>query len=388
MGNKKTDKPLTAIDLFCGAGGISIGLRKAGFEVVAGMDNNEKYIQTFRHNFPKAKTIVGDIGALPPEKLMKELGLKPGELGILVGGPPCQGFSKNVPLSKRPIDSKNNKLVNEYLKYCEVFQPQFIIMENVAEMRNGYGGMYANAVESRLKKAGYTVHHRVFLAADYGVPQRRRRAFFLARRDGKPIRVPAPSNPTKASHVTVKEAIDDLAYLEHGEGDTEQAYATQPNNDYQKIMRKDSNGLVTNHVAKTLKPLQLERLTSIKPGQGIKDLPDAIRPKGGYSGAYGRLTPEMIAPTITRWVFHPGSGRWGHYDTPRLLTMREVARIQSFPDDFELVGTYNDQAGQLGNAVPALLAEKVARSFIDDTDTQEVHEDSDIEQLELVNQPE
>lgn len=381
MGNKKNDKPLTAIDLFCGAGGISIGLRKAGFEVIAGMDNNEKYIQTFRHNFPKAKTIVGDIGALPPEELMKELGLKPGELGILVGGPPCQGFSKNVPLSKRPIDSKNNKLVNEYLKYCEVFQPQFIIMENVAEMRNGYGGMYANAVETRLKKAGYTVHHRVFLAADYGVPQRRRRAFFLARRDGKPLRVPVPSNPTKASHITVKEAIDDLAYLEHGQGEAKQEYASGANNGFQKIMRKDSDGLVTNHIAKSLRPLQLERLSSIQPGQGIKDLPDAIRPKGGYSGAYGRLTESMIAPTITRWVFHPGSGRWGHYDTPRLLTMREVARIQSFPDDFELVGTYNDQAGQLGNAVPALLAEKVARSFIDDTGTQEVHEDSDIDQL-------
>jgi len=200
--------------------------------------------------------------------------------------------------------------------------------------------------------------------------------------------VPKPSNPTKAHHVTVKEAIDDLAYLEQGQGETEQAYATAPNNGYQKIMRRDSNGKVTNHIAKSLKPLQLERLTSIKPGQGIKDLPEAIRPKGGYSGAYGRLTTDMVAPTITRWVFHPGSGRWGHYDAPRLLTIREVARIQSFPDDYEFIGSYTDQAGQLGNAVPALLAEKVARSFIDDTDTMEVHEDSGIEQLELVAEPE
>lgn len=382
---KKEGKQLTAIDLFCGAGGISVGLQEAGFKVIAGIDNNEKYIQSFRHNFPTAKTINGDLFELSPEKLMKKLGLKVGELDILVGGPPCQGFSKNVPVSKRPIDSKNNKLVNEFLRYCEELKPRFIIMENVAEMRNGYNGSYTNAVESRLRDAGYKVHHRVFLAAEYGVPQRRRRAFFLARRDGKPIHIPVPSNPGKANHITVSEAISDLPFLEQGQGEVETPYAKPPENGYQRLVRKHSVNKVKNHIAKPLKPLQLQRLLSIKPGQGIKDLPPEIRPKGGYSGAYGRLTPDMIAPTITRWVFHPGSGRWGHYDSPRLLTIREAARIQGFPDSFEFVGTYVDQAGQIGNAVPPLLAEKVARAFLDDRSTEEVYKDSSLEQLSLVS---
>jgi DNA (cytosine-5)-methyltransferase 1 len=371
-------KKLTAIDLFSGAGGISVGLQRAGFSIIAGIDNNEKYIQSFRHNFPKAKTIVGSLSELEPDELMKELGLKPGDLDILVGGPPCQGFSKNVPLSKRPIDSNNNQLVNEFLRYCEAFKPRFIIMENVAEMRNGYGGAYTEAVEQRLRKAGYSVHHRVFLAADYGVPQRRRRAFFLARRDGKEIVIPKPTHPNKINHVKVHEAIDDLPTVEQGESSEE--YATNPNNDYQKAVRGRETKL-KNHAAKLLKPLQAQRLSSIKPGQGIKDLPPEIRPKGGYSGAYGRLTPDMIAPTITRWVFHPGSGRWGHYDTPRVLTIREAARIQGFPDDFEFVGTYTDQAGQIGNAVPPLLAEKVAKAFLDEIDNEEVLTDSSIEEM-------
>ncbi len=249
-------------------------------------------------------------------------------------------------------------------------------MENVAEMRNGYNGAYTNAVETRLRDAGYTVHHRVFLAAEYSVPQRRRRAFFLARRDDKSIYVPNATTPDKSSHITVDEAIGDLPYLEQGQGVPDTKYAKKPQTNFQKIVRKHGDDTVKNHIAKSLKPLQLKRLSSIKPGQGIKDLPPEIRPKGGYSGAYGRLTPDMIAPTITRWVFHPGSGRWGHYDSPRVLTIREAARIQSFPDNFEFIGTYTDQAGQIGNAVPPLLAEKIARAFLDSKNATEIFEDS------------
>jgi DNA (cytosine-5)-methyltransferase 1 len=101
--------------------------------------------------------------------------------------------------------------------------------------------------------------------------------------------------------------------------------------------------------------MQFARLNALKPGQGLRDLPIDLQTKGGYSGAYGRLTKDMVAPTITRWVFHPGSGRWGHPKDIRVLTIREVARIQSFPDSFEFIGSYNDQAGQLGNAVPPIL---------------------------------
>lgn len=121
---------------------------------------------------------------------------------------------------------------------------------------------------------------------------------------------------------------------------------------------------VKNHVARLLQPTQFARLSALKPGQGLKDLPVKLRVKSGYSGAYGRLTKDMIAPTITRWVFHPGSGRWGHPVDIRVLSIREVARIQSFPDNYEFVGSYTDQAGQLGNAVPPLLIKKISESML------------------------
>ena len=127
---------------------------------------------------------------------------------------------------------------------------------------------------------------------------------------------------------------------------------------------RNGSTTVTNHVARHLQPTQYERLASILPGQGLKDLPKHLRPKSGYSGAYARLTKEMIAPTITRWVFHPGSGRFGHPVDIRVITIREAARIQGFPDSFEFVGTYTQQAGQVGNAVPPLLAERIAESLL------------------------
>ena len=131
----------------------------------------------------------------------------------------------------------------------------------------------------------------------------------------------------------------------------------------QSIIRSPT-GWVENHQARLLQPKQLARLSSLLPGQGNADLPARLRVKGGYSGAYGRLTKEMVCPTITRWVFHPGSGRWGHPVDIRTLTIREISRIQSFPDSYRFVGSYNDMAGQLGKAVPPLLIRTIAETML------------------------
>jgi len=356
-----------AIDLFCGCGGISVGAQLAGFKVIAGLDIEKHYISSFIHNFPEAHAITDSIVSLPASDFAKRVGIEPNELDLLAGGPPCQGFSKNVPLKHRYLEDPKNLLVKSFLDYAEYLRPRMILMENVAEMKNGFDGQYTDEVVTRLENAGYTVSHTVLNAADYGVPQRRRRAFFLANRDGLAFNIPQPTHAPRSEtpllieqvqHVSVWEAIGDLPSIEHGEGEYLTPYATDAQSEYQRVMR-NPHGTVHNHIARKLQPKQFERLASIKPGQGHKDLPPHLQVKGGYSGAYARLTKDMVAPTITRWVFHPGSGRWGHPVSPRVLSIREVARVQGFPDNYEFVGTYTQQAGQLGNAVPPLLAMKV-----------------------------
>lgn len=358
---------MKAIDLFSGCGGISCGLRTTGFEVLAGADIERKYIATFRHNFPASTVLTSDLSKMEPTDLLTDLHLRRGELDLLAGGPPCQGFSKNVPRKFRFLEQEQNTMVLTYLRYVEAMMPKFVLMENVAEMKNGFEQAYSGEVIERLEKLGYAVDYAVLNSADYGVPQRRQRAFFIGALAGlKPMLPAATHSKTPSSslfdetlsHIRVWDAIGDLPAVEHGQGTDPAEYATEPQNDYQHRLRGNLKR-VRNHVARKLAPIQFARLSSLLPGQGLKDLPEHLKTKGGYSGAYGRLTEDMIAPTITRWVFHPGSGRWGHPRDIRTLTMREVARIQSFPDSFEFVGAYNDQAGQLGNAVPPAIAEAV-----------------------------
>jgi len=357
-----------AIDLFCGCGGISAGLREAGFEILAGVDINKKYIQTFEKNFKKAKAVTEDITKIPPKEFLKLIGASKKDIKIIAGGPPCQGFSKNVPRKHRYLEDPRNQLIKTFLDYCEEIRPPLVLMENVAEMKNGFDNAYTIEIQDRLSACGYKVNHVVLNAADYGVPQRRKRAFFLAALSDLPTIPEATHSKSDGSddlfalsqHVSVWDAIGDLPSLEHGDGYEVINYATKPLSDYQKKARRNLKQ-VTNHVSRKMSDIQHQRLSSLEPGQGIKNLPAKIRPKGGYSGAYGRLTKEMIAPTITRWVFHPGSGRWGHPVDIRTLSIREVARVQGFYDDFEFHGTYVDQAGQLGNAVPAMLAEVVGK---------------------------
>lgn len=362
---------LTAIDLFCGCGGLSVGLTAAGFDVLAGVDLEPKYICTYAHNFGAEKALTTDLSKVPPAEFAKNLGIKKGGLDLLVGGPPCQGFSKNVPRKYRYLDSSNNILVKTFLDYAEHLRPKFVLMENVAEMKNGFDQAYSEEVIARLSDAGYSVVHSVLNAADYGVPQRRRRAFFLASRTKSAPRFPSPThhaNPASddffalAKHVTVWEAIGDLPPVEHDSSACLCTYRCKPQSEFQLVVRGRQQKL-QNHTPRKLQPIQYQRLASLKPGEGLKQLPKAIRPNSGYSGAYGRLTEDMVAPTITRWVFHPGSGRWGHPRDTRVLTIREAARIQSFPDSFEFVGTYTNQAGQIGNAVPPLLAQRIGEEI-------------------------
>jgi len=362
----------TVIDLFSGCGGMSWGLHKSGFKILAGIDNWKPALRTFKLNHSEAQAFNADLTSLAPQEVMNRLGLRQGDLDCLIGGPPCQGFSKNIPAAYRFLEDPQNLLFRNYLDYVRELRPKVVLMENVAPIFNAYEGAVRSEIVETLQSLGYQVVVKVIWSHKYGVPQRRQRAFFFARTGIKPT---FPQSTFKEEEtktlfgVTRKyrsawSAISDLPVLQDGEGCEPMEYDLSPQNDYQEMMRVESDDLY-DHITRKLQPKQLARVSSIKPGESLKDLPKELQSKSGYSGAYGRLDFEMVSPTITRWVFHPGSGRFGHPREARLITIREAARIQSFSDDFRFTGTYIEKAHQVGNAVPPLLMQTFAINIIE-----------------------
>ena len=272
-----TMKKPKVIDIFSGCGGMSWGLHKAGFNVICGIDNWKPAIDTFQFNHPKAKTYLGDIREYDPQVIRKELGLEVGELDCIVGGPPCQGFSKNVPSSYRFLDDPRNQLYKDYIRFVEEFKPKCVVIENVAEIYNAFGGVVREQIISKLNALGYKVEVKVLFAPDYGVPQRRSRCFFIGCRTGKQPWFPAPTHfkkveedlfEGKSPYVSAWEAINDLPELENGEGALEMNYTLPPQNSFQRFMRKDS-AVLHDHITRELKGVQLQRMQSIKAGQGM-----------------------------------------------------------------------------------------------------------------------
>ena len=257
------------------------------------------------------------------------------------------------------MEDPRNQLYKAYLRFVREIGPKVVIIENVAEIYNAFNGVVREEIISTLTEWGYKVEVKIINMSHYGVPQKRRRCFFFASKKG------TPSFPKESEEVLAGwDAISDLPVVNQGEGYDGMDYTIAPLNDYQRHMRSGSDNLY-NHVANVMKPTQTARIASIGPGQGLKDMPPELQVKGGYSGAYGRLDYTSVAATITRWVFHIGSGRFAHPREVRGLTMREAARIQSFSDDFHFLGSRNEQAGQIGNAVPPYFMEQLADNIID-----------------------
>ncbi len=351
--SQKSSPTPTVIDLFCGCGGMSWGLTKMGFSILAGFDVWEDALKTYQLNHPSTQVFNRDLSKTDPKEIMNELHLSEGELDVIVGGPPCQGFSKNVPATWRFLSDPRNQLYKAYLAFVQAFRPKVVVIENVAEIYNAFNGTVRDEILTTLANWGYKTKVKIVKMSHYGIPQARRRCFFFATRTGV-----VPVFPKESSReVSAWEAISDLPSLQSGDSATE--YNQPPQNEYQAHMRRDSHSL-SNHLARKLTDIQLRRISSITAGQALKDMPKELQVKGGYSGAYGRLDYSSVAPTITRWVFHPGSGRYSHPKDNRVITIREAARLQSFSDDFVFTGSYNHQAGQVGNAVPPLFMEKMA----------------------------
>ncbi len=353
---------MNILDLFCGCGGMSWGLYQKGFNILAGIDNDKLALKTFKRNHADSQVLCTDLELTSPEMCLSELGLLSHDIDCIIGGPPCQGFSKNVPRSQRFLDDKRNLLVRQFLEFVKVVRPKIVLMENVAEIVNAFDGAFTKEILNELKNLGYWCDVRILDAADYGVPQHRKRAFFLASLLGE-VEFPLPTHfPTNKIlplfsdesnvYVSVWDAIGDLPSLNHTDGS--HIYINEPTTPYQRQMR-NGNQKLYNHIARPLNIKQLQRLSSIAPGEGAKMLPENLKPKSHYSGAYGRLTKDMVARTLTRWLFHPGSGRYGHPVDIRTITIREAARLQSFSDDFVFEGSFVQASSQIGNSVPPLF---------------------------------
>lgn len=363
-----TAQKLTAIDLFCGAGGLSEGFRQAGFHVLVGQDFDSRAGATFAATHPEAKFIGGPIQNVTPEMLLQAAGKKRGEIDVIVGGPPCQGYS--VYNHQRGEGDPRAGLFREYLRIVEGIQPRWLVMENVTGITSIAGGNIVREIFEGMKGLGYRVEMKVLKAEEYGVPQERRRVFFVATRTKAAILFPKPTHGEgRLPLVTIWDAISDLPRLENGAKDTPSRYGSQPQNSFQAMLRGDCQ-ILNNHSAGRLSEINEQRMRHIPAGGSWRDIPRDLLPAGmqkakrsDHTKRYGRPRKTDLACTIlTKCDVH-----WGAYIHPvqdRALTVREAARLQSFPDFFNFVGNRTEQFVQVGNAVPPLLGRRVAEALI------------------------
>lgn len=317
----------SVIDLFCGAGGLSEGFRMAGFKIILGLDNDKKCIETFRENHKKSKILSDNIRNIKGSDIERLIGTK--NVDVIIGGPPCQGFSI---AGKRDPKDPRNSLFMEFIKIVDYFKPEWIVMENVLgikSMKTAKGEKVVNIIKNEFKKAGYDVICESLNAADYGVPQKRRRVFFMAHRDGKKISFPKPTH----SEIPQKRM----------DGSVIKKWAPVKN----ILLERSEVPKKYFHSQKMIEGFRKRKEKNLKRGVGF---------------GWQILDPEKPSYTISARYWKDGSDALVRYSPTeiRMLTERECARVQGFPDSFRFVGSKKEIYRQIGNAVPPLLAKAIA----------------------------
>jgi len=346
----------TVIDLFSGCGGMSLGLEKAGYDIVYANDLNGDALKTYKHNFPGVIVEQGDINKIDPYEVSKRIKRK--HVDVIVAGAPCQGFSTS---GKRNPDDPRSKLFLQIIKFLKVFRPKIFVMENVSGLLSMEKGNTMNTIVDTFSGNGYYVTYQVLSAAEFGIPQMRNRVFIVG------LSKPIPSDkifprPSRKKPVSVKEAISDLAFL--GLGDKSDTYVTKPKTPYQKKMRRSSKKLHNHESAKHSTRVQ-KRFSMVPPGVDGRNV---LKKADTLKRDYYRLHPNKTSRTITTLPED-----LIHYKNNRIPTVRELARLQSFPDDFVFHGPRTTggpqrrfscpQYTQIGNAVPPMLSEKLFKQI-------------------------
>lgn len=352
------EQPTTVIDLFAGVGGLSLGFQQLGFEIVYANEIDPQIAASYKNNHPGTEVSVEDINGLDLESEFVKLRDK---ATVVLGGPPCQGFSQKG--SRKTIHDERNYLFRQFVKVVEIVRPKYFVMENVPNLLTSENGAFKLELTELFEGLGYSVSASVMNASDFGVPQNRRRAIIIGKKDGGVVAAPVQTN----RHTTVWDAISDLAFLESGEGGSPMHYRKQPESDYQREMRKGSQEL-HNHIATRHTEIALQRFALIPANCTTKVLPEEHVTKSIYSGTWTRLDSMGQATTITTRFDTPSSGQFTHPYLDRAITVREAARLQSFPDNFIFSGPKSSQMKQVGNAVPPMLSYAIASAICSDLD--------------------
>jgi DNA (cytosine-5)-methyltransferase 1 len=363
-----------AISLFAGAGGCSLGFKQAGYDIIYATDFDKAAIETYKTNFPETKTECKDINSIDFSQLLKDLQIQVGEIDILIGGPPCQGFSTAGP---RFWDDPRNHLLKQYVRALEIIQPKWFLMENVEGLLTSNNGEYITQTVNAFIKLGYYIRLEKVYSHEFGVPQRRKRVIIIGNRLGIDFSFPQPTTQShgkiyRKSEITITHALVGLPTpsLDNNPVKYENDFSDTWANPL-----KSKSKWVTEHFVQKLDETQLERIIKLKQGQTMKDLPDYLQhpsfkkraarrvmdgtpseKRGGAPSGLKRLKEDEPSLTITsaavREFIHPTENR--------CLTIRECARIQTFPDDFIFIGSNADKIQQIGNAIPPLLAKTFA----------------------------
>lgn len=346
------NKKYTVLDLFCGCGGLSRGFIDAGFSVKLGVDFDDKALESFAHNHDEAVAMKLDLFNLDNVKVIKDFFEDNNyTLDVLVGGPPCQGFSLAGP---RQIDDSRNVLYQAMVKTATIMRPKVVVLENVPGMVQLHGGLVADKIINDFNKLGYKMGYKILFAPDYGIPQIRKRVFFVGLLGANEyFRYPEPTCQ-KDEYITCEEAISDLPALIDIEGTPVQSYETEPLSSYQRDRRKGSTAIY-NHIG-TIHDEKTKKFIAMVPeGKNYKSLPPEYAGIYKYHEALTRYHSQKPSPTI-----NTGHRSHFHYKWHRIPTVRESARLQSFDDTFIFFGNKTQQYRQVGNAVPPLLGKALA----------------------------